>query len=102
MECPKCQHENAVEARFYEECAAPLMRACANCGAQASFTANYCRQCGQYLPRAATNSYLASPQSYTPQHLANRILTSRAILEGERKQVTMHANESPPGRSALG
>src|SRR5205823_11677354 len=30
-----------------------------------------------------------SPQSYTPQHLAERILTSRAALEGERKQVTV-------------
>src|SRR5438034_288979 len=30
-----------------------------------------------------------SPQTYTPQHLAERILTSRAALEGERKQVTV-------------
>ena len=30
-----------------------------------------------------------SPKSYTPQHLAERILTSRAALEGERKQVTV-------------
>ena len=28
------------------------------------------------------------PLSYTPQHLADKILTSRAALEGERKQVT--------------
>jgi class 3 adenylate cyclase/tetratricopeptide (TPR) repeat protein len=31
----------------------------------------------------------ASPKSYTPQHLAEKILTSRAALEGERKQVTV-------------
>ena len=31
----------------------------------------------------------ASPQSYTPQHLAEKILTSRSALEGERKQVTV-------------
>src|SRR5437868_7371787 len=31
----------------------------------------------------------ASPQAYTPKHLAERILTSRAALEGERKQVTV-------------
>jgi hypothetical protein len=30
-----------------------------------------------------------SPLSYTPQHLAEKILTSRSILEGERKQVTV-------------
>src|SRR5712692_1566982 len=29
------------------------------------------------------------PQSYTPQHLAEMILTSRSALEGERKQVTV-------------
>ena len=31
----------------------------------------------------------AAPESYTPKHLAARILTSRAALEGERKQVTV-------------
>ena len=32
---------------------------------------------------------LRSPESYTPKHLAERILTSKAALEGERKQVTV-------------
>jgi len=31
----------------------------------------------------------ALPSSYTPKHLAERILTSKAALEGERKQVTV-------------
>jgi class 3 adenylate cyclase/tetratricopeptide (TPR) repeat protein len=31
----------------------------------------------------------ASPQSYTPSHLAEKILTSRTALAGERKQVTV-------------
>src|SRR5207253_6789704 len=30
-----------------------------------------------------------SPESYTPKHLAEKILTSKAALEGERKQVTV-------------
>ena len=30
-----------------------------------------------------------SPESYTPKHLAEKILTSRSALEGERKQVTV-------------
>jgi class 3 adenylate cyclase/tetratricopeptide (TPR) repeat protein len=30
-----------------------------------------------------------SPDSYTPRHLAERILTSKSALEGERKQVTV-------------
>jgi hypothetical protein len=32
---------------------------------------------------------LRSPDSYTPKHLAERILTSKPALEGERKQVTV-------------
>jgi class 3 adenylate cyclase/tetratricopeptide (TPR) repeat protein len=31
----------------------------------------------------------AEPEAYTPRHLAERILTSRAALEGERKHVTV-------------
>src|SRR5437660_2359215 len=30
-----------------------------------------------------------SPESYTPKHLAEQILTSKSALEGERKQVTV-------------
>jgi FMN phosphatase YigB (HAD superfamily) len=31
----------------------------------------------------------AAPEAYTPKHLAEKILTSKAALEGERKQVTI-------------
>ncbi|MBI4413872.1 MAG: AAA family ATPase, partial [candidate division NC10 bacterium] len=31
----------------------------------------------------------SSPQAYTPKHLAEKILTSKTALEGERKQVTV-------------
>jgi class 3 adenylate cyclase/predicted ATPase len=34
-------------------------------------------------------SRFASPVSYTPKHLAEKILTSKSVLEGERKQVTV-------------
>ncbi|MGH7332347.1 MAG: adenylate/guanylate cyclase domain-containing protein [Candidatus Rokuibacteriota bacterium] len=40
-------------------------------------------------PAAAAASKLTSPESYTPRHLAEKILTSKAALEGERKQVTV-------------
>ncbi len=39
--------------------------------------------------RPSVQARLSSPQAYTPQHLAEKILTSRAALEGERKQVTV-------------
>ena len=89
MRCPKCPHENTPEARFCEACAAPLARACANCGSEVSSTARFCSQCGHPLLPVADTTRFASPKGYTPQHLAEKILTSRAALEGERKQVTV-------------
>ncbi len=38
---------------------------------------------------AAQSPALRDPASYTPAHLADRILTTRSALEGERKQVTV-------------
>ena len=34
-------------------------------------------------------SRFTSPRAYTPKHLAEKILTSKSALEGERKQVTV-------------
>ena len=81
MKCPKCRHENTLESKFCEQCAAPFRRVCVNCGTQVSFTAKFCSQCGHPLPPVADITRFASPKSYTPQHLANKILTSRAALE---------------------
>src|SRR5262249_10938292 len=89
MKCPKCHHENSVTAKFCEECAAPLPRTCASCGSQVSLTAKFCCQCGRSLRPVADDPRFASPKSYTPQHLADKILTARTALEGERKQVTV-------------
>src|SRR5215472_4283041 len=89
MKCPKCQHENIMGAKFCEECGAPFGRACVNCGNQVSSAAKFCSECGHPLPPAEDITRFASPKSYTPQHLAEKILTSRAALEGERKQVTV-------------
>jgi class 3 adenylate cyclase len=43
--------------------------------------------CGQCATPLATR--FAAPESYTPKHLAEKILTSKSALEGERKQVTV-------------
>ena len=89
MKCPKCLHENSAKAKFCEECAAPLARACVNCGSQVTSTARFCLQCGFPLSPLADDPRFTSPKNYTPQHLADKILTSRTALEGERKQVTV-------------
>jgi class 3 adenylate cyclase len=49
----------------------------------------FCGQCGSSLVQAATSAKFASPEAYTPKHLAEKILTSKSALEGERKQVTV-------------
>ncbi len=89
MKCPNCQRENSPEARFCESCAAPLVRLCANCKSPASPTAKYCSQCGHALNPISGADRYSSPRNYTPQHLVNKILTSRSALEGERKQITV-------------
>jgi class 3 adenylate cyclase/tetratricopeptide (TPR) repeat protein len=39
--------------------------------------------------RSGATDRFASPAAYTPKHLAEKILTSRSAIEGERKQVTV-------------
>src|ERR1700692_3049978 len=89
MKCPKCQHENPADARFCEACAAPLARLCANCSSPVSATAKFCSQCGHALHPAPGSARYSSPRNYTPQHPVDKILTTRAALEGERKQITV-------------
>ncbi|HET7379749.1 MAG TPA: adenylate/guanylate cyclase domain-containing protein, partial [Gaiellales bacterium] len=69
----------------------PIARTCDNCGARPPSAANFCPQCGRAIAGtgAPAGTQFASPASYTPKHLAERILISRGSLEGERKQVTV-------------
>jgi hypothetical protein len=43
MKCPRCEHDNEAGAKFCEECATPLARACTKCGRQLSPAAKFCR-----------------------------------------------------------
>ena len=58
------------------------------CGTEISPGKKFCRVCGTALSGRVPDCPL-SPASYTPKHLAEKILTSKAALEGERKQVTV-------------
>jgi class 3 adenylate cyclase len=92
VKCLRCQHENEAAAKFCEECAAPIARLCASCGHPLSPAANYCPECGR--PATATMASTVAPRftapdAYTPRHLAERMLSSKAAIEGERKQVTV-------------
>ena len=89
MQCPRCQHENPAGTKFCGECAAPLTSRCAACGALNPPAQKFCGECGAHLAHATSPVKFASPEVYTPQHLAEKILTSKSALEGERKQVTV-------------
>ena len=88
MQCRRCQHENPDGMKFCGQCGAPLASACPSCGAVNPPGNKFCGQCGAPLARGIEPRF-ESPESYTPKHLAEKILTSRSALEGERKQVTV-------------
>src|SRR3989442_1646009 len=90
MECPRCHAANADGARFCGECGASLTRdaTCSGCGHLNPPGQKFCNGCGQPLGASAPAA-TRDPSAYTPKHLAEKILTSRAALEGEHKQVTV-------------
>jgi class 3 adenylate cyclase len=92
MQCPGCQHANREGRRYCAECGASLALACSSCGFSNEPGEKFCGGCGALLGSSAgatPDSRFKSPESYTPKHLAEKILTSKAALEGERKQVTV-------------
>ncbi|UCH48783.1 MAG: AAA family ATPase [Betaproteobacteria bacterium] len=91
MQCAKCNAENPADAAFCEDCGAKLELACPHCGASVSSGKKFCRHCGESLGpgSVASESASATPRIQTPAHLAERILMSKASMEGERKQVTV-------------
>jgi class 3 adenylate cyclase/predicted ATPase len=90
MQSPQCQAENREGRRFCAECGASLNLACPSCGFSNEPGEKFCGGCGQPLvsPQQVATRF-SSPEVYTPKHLAEKILTSKSALEGERKQVTV-------------
>ncbi len=90
MRCAQCQHDNPAGAKFCSECGTRFAFSCTKCGTELPAGAKFCLECGQAVGAQPTvESRFASPVSYTPKHLAEKILTSKSALEGERKQVTV-------------
>ncbi len=117
MRCPSCQAENAAKQKFCGECGARLPAACPACGHPNSPTQKFCGECGAKLGAPAQTAAAgpssapapaaeeekaasstsgpsvafrdAAPVTYTPKHLAEKILTSKSAMEGERKSVTV-------------
>ena len=90
MTCLHCQHAHPVDARFCTGCGQPLTLLCLVCQTPNTPDSRFCKACGTSLAASPQPDLRAAvPQSYTPRHLTEKILTSRSALEGERKQVTV-------------
>ena len=88
VSCPRCGAENPPSHRFCVGCGQALQASCPRCGFEQESGARFCGGCGQPI-LAAGPVRLASPETYIPPRLAEKIRTSRGTLEGERKQVTV-------------
>ena len=101
MQCTACGYGNRAGRHFCAECGAKLALYCPACRAENGPGERFCGACGAGLRQGSgvgdrgpasppePRSLNPDPRNYTPKHLADKILTSRAALEGERKQVTV-------------
>src|ERR1043166_8450710 len=93
MDCSACGALNPSEARHCRDCGVALAEPCAACGHLVALSHRFCSSCGAPggrgpPPEFRDEASLAAP-IHLPQHLARRALDSRAVLEGERKQITV-------------
>src|SRR5262245_58108195 len=100
MQCTSCRFENPEGMKFCGQCATPLKRGCPQCGLENPPGFKFCGECATPLterPSIAKSSPVvvgSPPATYTPKHLAERILAEQAAMEargaaeGERKTIT--------------
>ncbi len=91
VNCPSCGHENRDGAAFCGGCGQSLAgeQRCPQCDSPNPAAQRFCDSCGNSLIATNASQETRDPRSYTPKHLADKILQSKSALEGERKQVTV-------------
>ena len=103
MTCTACGQENREGRKFCAGCGARLTLACPQCGTPNQPGERFCGECGAPVGVSGVGARVSGdtqkrvdplhptpdPRSYTPKHLADKILQSKSALEGERKQVTV-------------
>lgn len=99
MRCAQCQTDNPAGNRFCEQCETPLEARCSQCNTPVRPGARFCGVCGHRLVEPETQSQPSVSQplntsspagtdyhsrlvSYTPEHLTEKVLTSRSVLFG--------------------
>ena len=88
MKCPECQFDNREAARFCGKCRAKLGCVCPACNSENSPENNFCDERDHDLAKPIESPQIdfTQPQSYTPRHLADKILNNRSPLEYKSKQ----------------
>ncbi len=91
MKCPRCSTDNPEGLTFCGQCGAKLERICFKCNFSNPVDFKYCGECGNALEehQAVLPIDYSKPKSYTPKFLADKILTTRSSIEGERKLLTV-------------
>lgn len=91
MKCPKCRFKNPEATQFCGKCGTRLEKICQQCNSSNPPDFRFCGKCGHDLSQLKESLAVdySEPQSYTPKFLADKILTTRSSIEGERKLVTV-------------
>ena len=74
MRCPNCSAENPQGAKFFSDCASPMVPKCPRCGADNKPGAKFCNECA--APLTASAAVAATVQS-------------RGGIAGERRHLTV-------------
>jgi Double zinc ribbon len=74
MVCPRCHAENREGRRFCGECGLSFASTCPSCGFLNEGTEKFCGGCGRSLTATArpVEPRFSSPQTYIPNHLAEK------------------------------
>jgi len=97
MKCSKCNAENPETRKFCRECGEKLLLTCPKCNAENLPGDKFCGECGHNLtlfselsPKPLSpEEKVEKIQKYLPKGIAEKILSQKNKIEGERKQVTV-------------
>ncbi|MBU2498701.1 MAG: zinc ribbon domain-containing protein, partial [Proteobacteria bacterium] len=97
MKCPKCHSKNPEGMKFCGACGTKLEKICPKCSFANLPQFKFCGGCGhsfalltELAPRELSfDEKLRKIQRYLPSGLAEKVLSQRDKIEGERRQVTV-------------
>jgi predicted ATPase/class 3 adenylate cyclase len=86
MKCPKCQFDNAKDAKFCNECGSRLELGCPKCGRTNRAGSKFCNQCGHDLSKPFSPT---EPEILQQSHTLSQTPEAAPLPEGERRQATI-------------